>query len=327
MATISDDRKSVRREPQGNNEENLPKATIFLADVTKVDCAIFDPSKGIIGQSWKVDVTVSGTLGTNGFVYDFSQLKKLVRQVLKTSLDHALIMPINSQAVQFKGMDFQGSDKTECWAMRSRSSKADTEVEWSYRGPNGAVFPSRAVAVNRQTLEQEVVRSLRHRLPEEITNISVSLCEEDAVATEAVFRYTHGISGHDGMCQRLLHGHRSRIQIFVGEERRPDLEHYVARDVLGGNVHIATPSQFKVGMIEPGCRGKTREPVTLGYHASMGVFEAVLPADRVFCVETETSIECVAREIAKLVKREENTGEKVRVLCYEGISKGAVAEA
>jgi 6-pyruvoyl-tetrahydropterin synthase len=312
-----------------STEEAGAQGTIFLSEITRVDCAVFDPSKGVFGQSWNVDVMLTGALGDNGFVYDFAQLKKLVRQVLKTSLDHALIMPINSQAVQFKGMEQstgEKNEKSEYWLMRSRPSKAVPEHAWEYRGPTGSVFPTRSVAVNRQVLEQEVVRSLRHRLPQEIAQIHVALREEEADPTEAVFRYTHGIAGHDGMCQRLLHGHRSRIQIFVGDERRPDLEHYIARDVLGTNVHIATPAQFKSGNVAPGTRGKTREPVVLGYQGSQGRFEAVLPADRVFCVERETSIECIAQEVARLIKREEAAADKVKVICYEGVGKGAIAE-
>jgi len=30
--------------------------------------------------------------------------------------------------------------------------------------------------------------------------------------------------------------------------------------------------------------------------------------------------------VARLVKREENTSERVRVICYEGMAKGAIAE-
>ena len=309
------------KDPHDTPDDGRPVGTIFLHDVTRIDCALFDPSKGIFGQTYKVDVTIGGPLGDNGFIYDFSHLKKLVRQTLKASLDHALIIPINSQSVQYKGME-----RGECWLMRSRAGKAGVEADWEYRSPNGAVFPSRCVALNRQTLEQEFARTLRHRLPQTITSVGVALREEELDPTEAVFRYTHGIAGHEGMCQRLFHGHKSRIQIFVGDERRVDLEHYVARDVLGGQVHFATPRQFKVGMVEPGTRGKTREPVTLSYEGSQGLFEAVLPADRVFCVESETSIECITQEIARLVKREENTGEKVKVICYEGVDKGAFAE-
>ncbi len=302
-------------------EESGVVGTIFLNDVTKVDCALFDPTKGVYGQTWCVDVTMTGPLGPNGFVYDFAQLKKMVRSVLKSSLDHALIIPINSASVVYRAMD-----NGECWQMKSRPSKQGDECEWQYTSPTGAVFPSRSVALSRQNLEQEVSRSLRHRLPQRISHINVSFREEEAEPTEAVLRYTHGIAGHEGMCQRLMHGHRCRLQVYIGDERRPDLEHYITRDVLGANVHIATPSQFKVGEIAPGTRGKTKEMITLGYEGSQGAFEAVIPADRIFCVERETSVECIAQEIARLVKREEGTPEKVRVICFEGIDKGSVAE-
>jgi 6-pyruvoyl-tetrahydropterin synthase len=314
---------SKTNEPK-SSEGSAPSTvgTIFLNDVMKVDGALFDPSKGVIGQTWKIDVTLTGPLNENGFVYDFSDFKKLVRKVLKSSLDHALIIPINSQSVVFKGQS-----RGECWVMRSRNGKGVAEQEWSYISPPGAVFPSRSVALNRQVLEQEIVRSLRHRLPQEILNITAILREEDAVATEAVFRYTHGIAHHTGMCQRLFHGHKSRIQCYVGDERRPDYEHYLVRDILGSHVHIATPSQYKSGAVIPvSYRGKTKDPITLSYEGSQGYFEATLPSDRVFMVDEETSIECIARELARVVKREEATTDKVKIICFEGIDKGAIAE-
>lgn len=294
-------------------------STIFLNEITRIDCAVFDPSKGILGQSWKVDLTITGPLAENGFVLDFGNLKKMVRQVLKSSVDHALIIPINSQNVQFRG-----ANGGECWNMKSKAAKQ--EHQWNYIGPTGAVFPSRSVVVSRQVLEQEISKSLRHRLPSEITNIVVQIRDEELEATEATFRYTHGISGHEGMCQRLMHGHRCRIQVYIGEERRPDLEHYVARDIMGTNIHFTTPSQFRKGEIPVGSKGKPGDYITIGYNASQGEFEATLPAERVFVIERETSIECITREIANLIKREENTSEKVKVICYEGIDKGAVAE-
>lgn len=300
-------------------------STIFLHDITRIDCALFDPSKGIYGQSWRVDVTLTGQIGVNGIVFDFSSLKKLVRQTLKSSIDHALIIPINSQAVQFRGA---GAESGECWHMRSRAGKSGSELEWEYKSPKGAVFPSRSVALNRQVVEQDFCRSLKHRLPEEILQVSVALREEEAEPTEAVLRYTHGIGGHEGACQRLLHGHRSRIQVFIGDERRPDLEHWIVRDLLGTNVHIACPAQFKSGPSIPvGTRGNTRELVTIGYEASQGSFEATMPAERIFVTEPDTSIECLAQTLANVLKQEENTAERVKVICWEGIGRGSIAEA
>lgn len=294
---------------------------LFVRDIAQIDCALLDPSLGVVGQSWHVDLSVSGTLDTNGFVVDFSPLKSMVKQVLKESVDHALLLPVGSQSVQF-----MNSDLGESWRLRCRPRNTATEQVWDYECPMGAVLPIRAVAIKGSVVEQEVARILRHRLSERVRNISINLREEKTESTEATYRYTHGIRGHDGLCQRLLHGHRSKIEVFIGDERRPDLEHFVVREIFGSNVHIATPEQVVSGNGEIGQRGKTDEPVTLAYRGSLGQYKLTLPASRIFFVEKETSIERITMEVAKLLKREENPREKLRVLCYEGINKGAVAE-
>ncbi len=301
--------------------QHTDTGALFVRDIAQIDCALLDPSLGVVGQSWHVDLTVTGTLDDNGFVVDFSPLKAMVRQVLKESVDHALLLPVGSQAVQF--MD---SESGESWRMRCRPRNAVSEQVWDYECPMGAVLPIRSVAIKASIVEQEIGRILRHRLSERVRNISINLREEKTESTEATYRYTHGIRGHDGLCQRLLHGHRSKIEVFIGDERRPDLEHFVTREIFGSNVHIATPEQIVSGGGEIGQRGKTDEPVTLAYRGSLGQYRLVLPSSRIFFVEKETSIERITMEVAKLLKREENPREKLRVLCYEGINKGAVAE-
>lgn len=295
--------------------------TLFVKDICQIDCAMLDPSLGVVGQSWHVDLSVSGVLDENGFVVDFSPLKAMTKQVLKESVDHSLLLPVGSQSVQFRDCE-----NGESWRMRSRPRNAATEQIWDYECPMGAVLPIRAVAIKGNVVEQEIARILRHRISERVRHISITLREEKTASTEATYRYTHGIRGHEGLCQRLLHGHRSKIEVFIGEERRPDLEHFVAREVFGSNVHIATPEQVVSGPVEIGQRSKSEEPVTLAYRGTLGAYKLVLPASRIFFVEKETSVERIAMEVAKLLKREENPREKLRVVCYEGINKGALAE-
>jgi len=211
----------------------------------------------------------------------------------------------------------------ERWTLKSKSRGEGREARWEYSSPKGSVFPVHTVALKTANIEQEFGRILRHRLPPSVHHLAVKLREESIAPTEASYRYTHGITGHNGLCQRLFHGHRSRIEIYIGEERRPDLEHFVVREIFGTNVHIATLDQIKSGNGEIGQRGKTDAPLTLSYAGSLGSFEATLPANRVFFVEGETSVESLAREVARLIKREEKPSEKVRAVCYEGIDKGA----
>lgn len=305
-----------------NNDSPTNISTLFVRDVGKIDCALFDPSQGIVGQSWYVDVWLTGTLDENGFVFDFSPLKSLIKQTLASTLDHSLIIPVQSQSVQYTEID-----SNERWILKSKARGDSRETRWEYTCPKGSVFPVHCVALKQTVIEQEFSRILRHRLPATVQGLSVKLREEAIATTEASYRYTHGIQGHIGLCQRLFHGHRSRIEVFIGEERRPDLEHYIAREIFASNIHIASLGQIKSGRGEVGRRGTTDEPITLSFAGTLGSYEGTIPSNRVFFVEAETSIEAIAREIARLIKFEEKTNEVVRVVAYEGIDKGAVGSA
>lgn len=297
---------------------------LFIHDVDKIDCAIFDPSVGVVGQSWEVDITVSGQLDSNGFVYDFSNLKKLVKQVLKASLDHTLIIPVQSKLVHY-----QDTDRGELWRLQAKSRLTGVNSEWSYLCPKGAVYPIRSVQVTREIVEQECSRLVRHRLPEEIHSVEIHLRKEEVGAGQSFFRYSHGITGHEGLCQRLFHGHRSLIEVYVADERRHDLEQWLAHEVLGSVVHIASMSQLvnPAEGLRPGVRSENQSPLTIAYTASMGRYEATVPANRVFLVEGETSIESITQELARLIGNEGvDLGAPIKVKCFEGIGKGAIAE-
>ncbi|MCX6123977.1 MAG: 6-carboxytetrahydropterin synthase [Proteobacteria bacterium] len=297
-------------------------STLFVKDVGKIDCALFDPSLGIIGQSWHVDVWLTGALDENGFVFDFSPLKSLIKQTLASTLDHSLIIPVQSQSVQYNE-----SEAGERWVLRSKARGEAKETKWEYLCPKGSVFPVHSVSLKTGVIEAEFARILRHRLPQTVLGLAVKLREEPISTTEASYRYTHGIQGHNGLCQRLFHGHRSRIEVYVAEERRPDLEHFIAREIFSSNIHIATINQIKSGVGEIGRRGSNDAPVVLNYAGTLGIYEAILPSNRLFFVEFDTSIEAIAKELAKVIKREEKTNEVVKVIAYEGIDKGAIGTA
>ncbi|MEI6834464.1 MAG: hypothetical protein WCL28_10790, partial [bacterium] len=44
---------------QGEDTVNAQKSTLFVRDVGKIDSALFDPSLGIVGNSWYVDVSLA----------------------------------------------------------------------------------------------------------------------------------------------------------------------------------------------------------------------------------------------------------------------------
>lgn len=297
---------------------------LFINDIDKIDCATFEPSVGVVGQSWMVDITIAGSLDSNGFVYDFSHLKSLVKQVLKSTIDHTLVIPVQSKLVHY-----QETERGELWRLQAKSRLTGMNSEWTYLCPKGAVYPMRAVNVTRELIEAECSRLIRHRLPEEITSVEVHLRKEDVVSGQAFFRYSHGITGHEGLCQRLFHGHRSLIEVQVADERRHDLEAWLAHEVLGSVVHVASIKQLvnPPADVKPGTRAEYTTPLTISYKGSLGDYEATVPANRVFLTDEETSIESIAYELAKLVASEGvEVGGPIRVKCFEGIGKGAIAE-
>jgi 6-pyruvoyl-tetrahydropterin synthase len=312
---------AIVRNPSQTELQAKDRGAIFIRGLTTIDSAIFDPALGVVGASWYLDLEVHGQLDENGFVHDFSHVKKLARQVMKDSVDHALILPVSS-----KGVDYSENETGEHWRLHARCKITGRDHVWEYQCPKGATYPIRCVSLQKNVIELEIAKLLKHRLPSSVQDVKVTLREEAAEVTAAFFKYTHGITNHDGLCQRLFHGHRSRMEVLIGDERRPDLEHYVTREIFGSEVHIATPKQFVSGMIEPGMRGRAGEMVELAYTAVKGGrFFARLPADRVFVVENETSIESLAQQIAVMIRAEERTSLAVKVLAYEGIQKGAMA--
>lgn len=305
-----------------NVKVDLRTGSIFVKNISTLDFAVFDPSLGIVGHSWHVDVTIKGSLDDNGFVYDFGILKGLVKAGLDSTIDHSLVIPISSQAVRY-------SDAVdhEHWRMLTKARPGQPEFWWDYKCPKGAVFPIRAVAITKPVLESELAKIIRHRLPDSVFDVVLCLREETISASEAFIRYTHGLDGHRGACQRLYHGHKSRIEVFTDHERRGDLEHLVARQLLGTNVHIASTKQILSGKVTAGERlDDDFSPVTLGYRSEQGYFEATIPNNRLYALDGETSIESISARIAEYVNGESSGHNSIRVVCYEGINKGAIVE-
>jgi 6-pyruvoyl-tetrahydropterin synthase len=301
--------------------KNSSARSIFIEDITRIDCSVFSPSQGIMGQSWHVDIELTGVPDEHGFIYDFGKLRKLVRAVFSSTIDHALLIPIMSKQVSFTE-----TAEGERWNLTAFSRLTNQEARWEYICPKGAVYPMRTLNINLNAVEQECARLIRHRLPTQIEKVSVKLREEIADYQASFFRYTHGITVHEGMCQRLFHGHRSLLTVRVDGERREDLENFVTHELFGSSVHIAGSKQIVDGEYLVGHRSKANAPVVLSYEVERGRYQASLPGNHVFVVDGETTIETIAFELVKVLKEKLDLPSKIQVICHEGIGKGAIAE-
>ena len=170
-----------------------------------------------------------------------------------------------------------------------------------------------AVCVCRPRLEAAV----RAVVPGNVSDIAVRLREEEIVG--ASYRYSHGLRDHDGLCQRIAHGHRSRIQIWRDGERSRELEEQWAR--RWRDIYLASREDVVGG-------GTAAGPATVrvAYAAREGVFDLVLPAERCEILPAETTVERIAEYIAARLKAE-NEHSDIVVRAYEGVNKGALAQA
>src|SRR5579859_1302243 len=66
---------------------------LFVEQLTVIDCAYLDARRGLVGESWIVDVELDGDLDDQSMLLDFGEVKKRLKRALDGSVDHTLIVP------------------------------------------------------------------------------------------------------------------------------------------------------------------------------------------------------------------------------------------
>ncbi|WP_421844545.1 6-pyruvoyl trahydropterin synthase family protein [Marinobacter algicola] len=278
---------------------------LFVDNLTVIDFAYLDASRGLVGESWIVDVVLGGELDDQGMVFDFSNVKRTIKRVIDERVDHRLVIPR-----AYKGLEWN-EDEPDSFTWRLTDGtyilhrSPDEAVVWL---SSDRVVPS-AVA---RLLEQE----LRAVLPANVTDVDIALRED--VIEGAYYHYVHGLKKHMGNCQRIAHGHRSPIRIDRNEHRDRDLENQWAKrwqDIYVGSEEDVTQRWVaKDGTAY----------VTFEYEANQGEFALTLPENRVYMLDSDTTVELIAAHIAGQLKSE-FPEDAIRVKAYEGVGKGAIA--
>ena len=279
---------------------------LFVDNLTVIDFAYLDATRGLVGESWIADVVLGGELDEQGMVFDFSNVKRTIKRVIDERVDHRLVIPGGYQGL----IRNEDQPDTFTWKLTDGSRivhrSPDEAVVWLSAGH---VVPS-AVA---RLLEHELMEVL----PANVTSVAINLREE--VIEGTWYHYVHGLKKHPGNCQRIAHGHRSPIRIDRNGHRDYDLERRWAtlwRDIYVGSEEDVV--RRYVG--QDGVRY-----VTFEYEANQGEFALTLPEERVYMLDTDTTVELIAAHMADKLKVEFPT-DSIRVKAYEGVGKGAIAE-
>ncbi|TNC82531.1 MAG: 6-pyruvoyl tetrahydropterin reductase [Oleiphilus sp.] len=278
---------------------------LFVNDLTVIDFSYFDMQRGIVGESWIVDIELSGALDEQGMVFDFGLVKKEVKHLIDHELDHRFVI---STQVKDLAVKKGKKEQTLSWSNISGS--------YHLKSPADAIVLLEAKTVNVASVSAYLKARILEVLPENVQDIKLVLREEQI--DRAYYHYSHGLKKHEGNCQRIVHGHRSRIEIFRNHQRDHDLEDLWAARFR--NIYIATESDLKETRDIDG-----KKHAFFSYAASQGKFELGLPCKKVYFIATDSTVELIADHIAETC-RQQYPDDHFLVRAYEGVGKGAIAE-
>jgi len=275
--------------------------TLFVEELANLDFAYLDPRRGLVGETYLLDLELSGDLDDQGMVLDFGRVKREIRDAAEGLVDHKLLVPASSPAVRL-----------EPGAGRVELRLVDGGVV-EMLGPAEAVCAIDADQVNVDTVGAAIRQVIEAQLPGNVTGIGVLLRPESIDGPW--YHYCHGLRKHDGDCQRIAHGHRSRLRIERAGRRDVALERdWAAR----WNDRFLATTEDELPAQRPGHR-------RFGYDAPQGRFELELPSNRVDVLPTDTTVEHLAAFMATtLAARHQG---RIDVRAYEGVRKGARASA
>ncbi len=289
----------------------MPSPSLFLNDFTVIDFAFVGEEGGVLGESFFVSAELFGELDEKDFLLDFSAAKKTLKALVDDSFDHKLLVPMGSG----KAKVFEGGLEIE------DSAKG---MAWRYDCPRQAfeVFPDKTI--DAEVLAYHLSRLSKAVLPANVAEARFTFRSPSHLEREASFRYTHGLRFHEGNCQRLFHGHRNPVEVWLDGRRAPEWEARLAAE--WNHAHFVSVPTLKnlreldlsLGERSPGHPGMAE----LGFVSGQGPFSARMPASRLVLVEEEPSIETMAKLAVSRLRKWGLAG-AVRVVAYEGLNKGA----
>lgn len=265
---------------------------LFVEHLTVIDSAYLCPTHGLVGESWICDIALEGELDPNSMVMDFGHVKKAIKQAIDEWVDHKLLVPATSPHLSRSGdtlhFTFAGGETL------------------THTSPEQALCILSTSEITKDSIKEYLESCLHEVTPASVTRIHVTLRTEPA--DEPYYHYVHGLKKHDGNCQRIAHGHRSRLRIF--HDGTPALA--LASD-------IADQLNYKYIGTREDITGQDATHTHFAYDAPQGHYALSYPTPRCHIIDTDSTVECIAAHIATLVP----PGHTVRA--YEGVMKGAMA--
>jgi 6-pyruvoyl-tetrahydropterin synthase len=289
---------------------------LFVNDLTVMDFSYLCPMRGMVGESWIVDVILSGDLNEESMVLDFGKVKKQLKHLIDEYIDHKLLVPVEHQYSRVEHDEKSDRVKVDFMRPSNKSIHLNCPAEaYAFVYSENVTMPS---------VSDYLKDVIATHLPENVAGIELNLRAE--VINTPFYHYTHGLKKHDGNCQRIAHGHRSKVVVFENQQQSSKCQEYWAKrwcDIyIGSNEDIVDINEtvFSLLYADP------KQHHVFAYESSQGRFELAIPKSESEMIATDTTVECLAQFMADEHKRLDNNSE-FKVLAYEGVGKGAIAFA
>lgn len=286
-------------------KEPIIMPALFVDQLTVIDFAFFDPVRGIVGESWIVDLVLEGDLDDQGMVFDFGDVKKRIKQAIDSTLDHKFAVPS-----QYAELSITEDGDKLTLDMRDKQGRF-----YQHKSPRQAVALIPTEIITRESALPLLHQACSEVVPDNVKKIFLNLRTEEISGD--YYHYVHGLKKHLGDCQRIAHGHRSQIHIFENGQRNKDLEAYWCD--LWRDIYIGTAEDLQKDFEDDAI-----QYFEFAYRSEQGEFSLVIPAERCHIMEQDSTVELIAQHIADQLK-EKHPKSEIEVRAFEGVNKGAIA--
>lgn len=291
---------------------------LFVNDLTVIDFSYCCEQRGIVGESWIVDVLLDGDLNEQSMVLDFGIVKKQIKAIIDDAVDHKLLVPANNPKMKIaKSSHHKNHETLDLFTDRAN---------YFLQSPECAFAKVNTDKISIDSITQHLTSIILSQLPGNVKGLTITLRPENIDGF--YYHYTHGLKLHDGNCQRIAHGHRSKIQLFKDDIRSISLEK--AWCERWEDIYIASEDdRVDINEIQLSTDAMTKLNDNFeyfAYQAPQGQFDIAVEKKVLEVVDCDSTVELLADYIARQLKSE-SPNSNIKVIGYEGVAKGAIAHA
>ena len=279
--------------------------SLFVENITNLDFSFLSKTRGLLGETWLVDITLIGDLNSQGMIFDFSEVKKQIKNIIDSTADHKLLVPaICSRYQQYNQNNGNYID------FIYQSDTGDIH----YKAPKQAICCIPATEITIDSVSILLINAIKKYLPANVSDIKLSLHPEYNL--DNYFHYSHGLKKHRGDCQRMAHGHRSRLEIKIDDNREYKLEKYWCNKWQ--DIYLVSEEDIS------NLQDKNNDYLEVTYQANQGNFYLKISKNNCYIINSSTTVELLAFYLAKTIYYNLNQKHIVEVKVFEGYQKGAI---